>query len=42
MIVAEWASATRYGLFATERDRRRWHLVREAMTAGTPAERVAS
>jgi phosphoserine phosphatase len=41
LILVEHAHARRTHLFATERDRRRWQLAREAMTPGTSAERVA-
>jgi hypothetical protein len=41
MILVEHAHARRTRLFASERDRRRWHLAREALTPGTSAERVA-
>lgn len=41
LIIVEYEHARRCRLFATERDRRRWHLAREIMTPGIPAERVA-
>jgi hypothetical protein len=41
LIVVEHERANLCRLFASERDRRRWHLGREIMTAGLPAERVA-
>ena len=41
LIIVEHEHARRCRLFASERDRRRWHLAREALTQGTPAGRVA-
>jgi hypothetical protein len=41
LIVVEHERANLCRLFASERDRKRWHLAREALTPGTPAERVA-
>jgi hypothetical protein len=41
LIIVEHEHARRTRLFASERDRRHWHLARETMTPGTPAERVA-
>lgn len=41
LIIVEHEHARRTHLFASEHDRRRWHLTREAMTAGIPAGRVA-
>jgi hypothetical protein len=40
LIVVEHAHASRCRLFASERDRRRWHLAREIMTPGMPAGQV--
>jgi hypothetical protein len=42
LIVVEHERPNLCRLFAGERDRRRWHLVREIMTPGIPAERVAA
>ena len=39
---AERERSNRYRLFVTERDRKRWHLRRELLVPGTPAERVAA
>ena len=41
LILVEHAHARRTRLFASERDHKRWHLAREALTPGTPAKRVA-
>jgi hypothetical protein len=41
LILVERERSNHYRLFATERDRKRWHLWRELLVAGTPAERVA-
>lgn len=41
LILVEHERSNLTHLFATERDRRRWHLVRELLAAGTPAGRVA-
>jgi hypothetical protein len=41
LIVVEHERANLCRLFAGERDRRRWHLAREAMTPGIPVKRVA-
>lgn len=41
MIIVEHEHASRCRLFANERDRMRWHLVRELLWPGTRAERVA-
>lgn len=42
MIVVEHERANLCRLFASERDRRRWHLVREALAPGVTAENVAA
>lgn len=39
---AERERSNRCRLFVTERDRKRWHLRRELLVPGTPAERVAA
>jgi hypothetical protein len=41
LILVEHEHAKRCRLFASERDRQRWHLVREALPTGTGADRVA-
>jgi hypothetical protein len=41
LILVECVHASRCRLFASERDRERWHLVREALTPGICADRVA-
>jgi hypothetical protein len=41
LVLVEHEHAKRCRLFATERDRRRWHLVRELLLPGIPAGRVA-
>jgi hypothetical protein len=41
LIVIERERSNRYRLFATERDRQRWHLRAELLRPGTPAERIA-
>lgn len=41
LILVEHEHARRTHLFASERDRRHWYLMREAVTPGTPASRVA-
>jgi hypothetical protein len=41
LIIVEHERVNLCRLFASERDRRRWHLVRELLTPGTPAGRVA-
>ncbi len=41
LVIVEHEHARRCRLFASERDRRRWHLAREALAQGTPAGRVA-
>ena len=41
LVVVEHERANLCRLFATERDRRRWHLVRDLLTPGIPAGRVA-
>ena len=41
LITVEHEHASRCRLFASERDRKRWHLVREFLRPGTGAERVA-
>jgi hypothetical protein len=41
LVVVEHEHARRCRLFATERDRERFHLVRELLTPGMPAGRVA-
>ena len=41
LVIVEHEHARRCRLFASDRDRRRWHLAREALTQGTPARRVA-
>jgi hypothetical protein len=41
LIIVEHERSNLTHLFASERDRRRWHLAREALSPGTPAERVA-
>ena len=41
LIILEHEHARRTHLFATERDRVRWHLVSELLRPGTPAGRVA-
>jgi hypothetical protein len=41
LIVVEHVRPNLCRLFASEGDRRRWHLVREIMTPGVPATRVA-
>lgn len=40
LIVVERVHASRCRLFATERDRKRWHLVYELLRPGTSAECV--
>jgi hypothetical protein len=40
LILVERERSNRYRLFATERDRQRWHLRAELLRPGTPAERV--
>ena len=40
LIVVERVHASKCRLFASERDRHRWHLVRELLRPGTRAERV--
>jgi hypothetical protein len=40
LIVVEHERANLCRLFASERDRRRWHLARETMTPGTSVGRV--
>jgi len=41
LILVERERSNRYRLFATERDRQRWHLRAELLQAGQPAARVA-
>jgi hypothetical protein len=41
LILVEHEHASRCRLFATERDRHRWHLARELLRPGMPAQRVA-
>ena len=41
LIIVEHEHASRCRLFASERDRKRWHLVRELLRPGMPAQRVA-
>jgi hypothetical protein len=41
LVLVEHERANLCRLFAGERDRHRWHLAREAMTPGMPADRVA-
>lgn len=41
LIIAEYAHAKRCRLFATERDRERWHLARELLRPGIATGRVA-
>jgi hypothetical protein len=41
LIIVEHEHAKRCRLFASERDRMRWHLVREIMTPGIRARHVA-
>jgi hypothetical protein len=41
LIIVEHERANLCRLFATDRDRRRWHLRRELLQPGTPATRVA-
>ena len=41
LILVEHERSNRCRLFATERDRRRWHLVRALLAPGMPADRVA-
>ncbi len=41
LIMVEHEHASRCRLFASERDRERWHLARELLTPGMPARRVA-
>jgi hypothetical protein len=41
LVLVEHERANLCRLFASERDRRRWHLARDLMMPGTPAERVA-
>ena len=41
LIIVEHEHAKRCRLFANERDRMRWHLVRELLRPGIRAERVA-
>jgi hypothetical protein len=41
LILVERERSNRYRLFATERDRQRWHLRVELLQPGCPAERVA-
>jgi hypothetical protein len=42
LIIVERERSNLYRLFATERDRQRWHLRREMLAPGTPADRVAA
>jgi hypothetical protein len=42
LILVERERPNRYRLFATERDRQRWHLRRELLQPGQPAERVTA
>jgi len=42
LILVERERSNRYRLFATERDRQRWHLRQELLQPGQPAERVAA
>ena len=42
LILVEHERANLCRLFGSERDRTRWHLMREALTPGIPAERVAA
>jgi hypothetical protein len=42
LILVEKEHATRCRLFASERDRQRWHLARELLRPGTSAERVTA
>ena len=41
LVVVERERVNRYRCFANERDRAVWHLRRELLQPGTPAERVA-
>ncbi len=41
LIIVEHERCNLLRLFATERDQRRWHLRRELLQPGTPADRVA-
>jgi hypothetical protein len=41
LVIVEHERANLCRLFASERDRKRWHLTREAMIPGIPAGRVA-
>jgi hypothetical protein len=41
LILVERERSNRYRLFATERDRQRWHLRRELLQPGCPAGRIA-
>lgn len=41
LILVEHPRSNLTRLFASEGDRKRWHLTREALTPGTPAQRVA-
>jgi hypothetical protein len=41
LIIVEHERSNLTHLFASERDRQRWHLAREALRPGTPAGRVA-
>ena len=41
LILVERERSNRYRLFANDRDRQRWHLLRELLQPGQPAERVA-
>lgn len=41
LIIVEYERVNLCRLFATQRDRKRWHLRRELLTPGTPTERVA-
>jgi hypothetical protein len=41
LVIVEYEHARRTHLFASERDRMRWHLAREIMMPGISAERVA-
>ena len=42
LILVEHEHAKRCRLFASERDRKRWHLVRELLAPGAHADRVAT
>jgi hypothetical protein len=41
LVLVEYERANRCRLFATERDKKIWHLQRELLQPGTPAEQVA-